>query len=146
MTAAEEHSNRVFLEENGSLSLSAAVESSLADLPHLPRDRAAIAALRLYATLLDDAVDRLGEAVDDEQARDFGRMATFITKVGPRFERMIDLLAMAPGSRPVAPKDPHVGGDPASAALERLRAGGAAVGFDPAAAVDPAVTEADTVD
>jgi hypothetical protein len=126
-------------------SIRAAVERSLPDLPRKPRDEAAVAALKLYATLLDDSVDRLQDAVEEEQNRDFGRMVMAITKIGPRFERMIDMLGMAPGSRPAAPQGGSTGGDPASAALDQLRAGVRAVAarLDPAAAVDPAVTEAD---
>ncbi|MEV0899256.1 hypothetical protein [Actinoplanes sp. NPDC049802] len=130
-------------------SIRAAVEASLPDLPRLPRDGAAVAALRLYATLLDDTVDRVQDAAEEDQARDFGRMVTAITKIGPRFERMIDMLGMSPGSRPSAPQQGGpAGGDPASAALDQLRAGVAAVAarFDPAATVDPAVTAADAGD
>lgn len=123
-------------------SILTAVERSLEDLPRLDRDDAAVEALRLYATLLDDAVDRMSDAAEDDEARDFNRMVTAISKIGPRLERMIDLLGMAPGSRPTAPKDPHAGGDPQDDFLEQLRAT-LATGFDPAATVDPTVTAAD---
>lgn len=132
-------------EEIAPPSLLAAVDHSLADLPRKRRDHAAVQLLRLYATLLDDAVDRLQDAAEQEEARDFGRMTVAITKIGPRFERMIDMLGMAPGSRPTAPPAPGeepTGGDPRSDALEQLRTD--SVGLDPTAFVDPAVTEADT--
>lgn len=131
--------------EIGPPSLLAAVDASLDDLPRKPRDGAAVQLLRLYATLLDDAVDRLQDAAEENEARDFGRMTTVITKIGPRFERMIDMLGMAPGSRPTAPPGPGeepAGGDPRSRALDDLRTG--AVGLDTTAFVDPAVTDADT--
>lgn len=132
-------------EELGPPSLLAAVDQSLSDLPRKPRDHAAVQLLRLYATLLDDAVDRLQDAAEQDEARDFGRMTTAIVKIGPRFERMIDMLGMAPGARPTAPPSPSeepAGGDPRSVALDKLRT--ADPGFDPTAFVDPAVTDADT--
>lgn len=130
-------------------SMRAAVEASLPDLPRKPRDEAAVAALKLYAVLLDDIVDRLKDAAEEDEARDFGRMVTAVTKIGPRFERMLDMLGMTPGSRPTAPQGGQpAGGDPTATALEQLRADvrSAAARFDPAAAVDPAVTAADAGD
>lgn len=119
-----------------------AVERSLEDLPRKPRDAAAVAALQLYATLLDDAVDRMKDAAEDDETRDFGRMVNVISKVGPRFERMIDLLGMAPGSRPQAPPaGAQTGGDPRSAALDALRDTPSRV--DTTAFVDPAVEDPD---
>lgn len=145
MSGAEEYAEIPSTDVNDtSTSLTASVESALRDLPRLPRDRAAVQALRLYATLLDDAVDRLSDAAEDDETRDFARMVNVVAKIGPRFERMIDMLGMAPGSRPVLPKDPHAGGDPRNDILERLR--DIADGFDPAAAVDASVTEADAGD
>ncbi len=124
-------------------SMIAAVEASLPDLPRLPRDRAAVAALRLYATLLDDAVDRISEAAEDDEARDFGRMVTAVSKIGPRLERMFDMLGMAPGARPQLPETGPPGGDPQQEAFDHLRAGTTPAGFDHGALVDPSVTEAD---
>lgn len=147
MTAISEHSEIGDEDETDTgahkPALRTAVERSLRDLPRLDRDRAAVDALRLYATLLDDAVDRMSDAAEEDEARDFGRMVNVVAKIGPRFERMIDMLGMAPGSRPVAPKDPHAGGDPQDDFLEQLR-DDVTAGFDPAASVDPAVTAADT--
>jgi hypothetical protein len=131
-------------DDQPSTSIVAAVDRSLTDLPRKPRDEAAVAALRLYATLLDDTVDRLSDAAEEDEARNFGRMVTAVTKIGPRFERMIDMLGMAPGSRPTAPQGgENSGGDPASAALAELRAGVRAVAarLHPPAALDPAVAD-----
>jgi hypothetical protein len=124
-------------------SISDAVEASLPDLPRKPRDEAAVATLRLYATLLDDAVDRMSDAAEEEQARDFSRMVTVISKLGPRLEKMFDLLGMAPGARPTPPPGVQegAGGDPRSEALQVLR--DAAARLDPTSFVDPSVTEAD---
>lgn len=138
MTGAEN------IESDGvATSLSRAVERSLEDLPRLDRDRAAVEALRLYATMLDDAVDRMKDAAEDDEARDFGRMVTAVSKIGPRFERMIDMLGMAPGSRPIAPKDPHAGGDPQDNFLEQLRGESATERFGAASYRDAPATAPD---
>lgn len=131
--------------EPADTSLSAALQTALADTPHLPRDRAMIALAVRYAALLDDATDRLQEAADtmadtdgQDGARDFGRMITVVTRLGPRLEAVLDKLGMSPGSRR-ADGSTHVPDDPAAAALGDLRAAFAAR-VDLAAAVDPAVT------
>ncbi|HWS33885.1 MAG TPA: hypothetical protein VN408_14230, partial [Actinoplanes sp.] len=80
------------------------------------------------------------------EARDFGRMVTAVSKIGPRLERMFDLLGMAPGARPTLPKDGPADADPQERALDQLRAIGPAPGFDQAAFVDPSVTAADAGD
>lgn len=141
----------------GHTSLRAALVASLESTPRLPRDAGAVKLLLHYADLLDDATDRLSDAAEEEETRDFGRMVTVIAKLGPRLEAMLDRLGMAPGAR--RPADNGGGGgdgngrpDPAAAALAALRdnagpgADGAAAGVDYAAVVDPAVTEADTAD
>lgn len=134
-------------------SLLAALDASLESTPRLPRDAAAVALARQYAAMLDDATDRLTDAAEGEteDGKDFGRMVAVITRIGPRYEAMLDRLGMAPGSRPATLNGQGVGGgDPESAALERARAdadaGAPASGIDYAAAVDPAVTETDPED
>lgn len=121
-----------------------AVDRSLGDLPHKPRDLAALELLRTYADLLDDAIDRLGESDEEENPRDFGRMVMAVSKIGPRLEAMLDRLGMAPGARPSTPEgDAH--GDPdAAGALDQLEqdAAARADGLSAAPLVDPAVTAA----
>lgn len=123
-------------------SLLAAVERSLPDTPVKPRDAAAVALLKHYATLLDDAGDRLSDAAEEDQAADFNRMAMTISRLGPRMEAMLDRLGMAPGARPaLRGGEPH-GVDAAAAALAKLRDDAAAAGVDDSPAVDPAVEAA----
>lgn len=130
----------------------AALLDALETTPRLPRDVAAVALALEYATILDDATDRLRDAGEGEaeDGKDFGRMIAVIARVGPRYEAMLDRLGLSPGARPATRDGEGIGGDPASAALERARAdaaaGAPASGIDYAAAVDPAVTEADAAD
>lgn len=129
-------------------SLRAALVASLESTPHLPRDRAMIALALRYADMIDDAQDRAGEADDDDQARNVARMIGLVAKIGPRLEAVLDKMGMSPGARPATTGGaPLNGTDPGSAALAGLQAGrpgSPAPGIDYAAAVDPAVTEADT--
>lgn len=132
----------------------AALVDALSDTPHLIRDRATIALALQYAGLLDDAVDRLGEADEDEQHRNFARMAALIDKIGGRYLATLERMGMAPGARAATragdPQGVSGGSDPATAALAALQraadAARAAAGVDPAASVDPAVTDADAAD
>jgi hypothetical protein len=107
-----------------------------------------IALARHYADLIDDATDRLFEAEEEDQARDFARMVAIVAKIGPRLEATLDRLGMSPGARPAVRNGGDAGGDPASAALERVRSDTAAAsdGVDYAAAVDPSVAAADVAD
>jgi hypothetical protein len=94
--------------------------------------------------MLDDAEDRLQDAAeqDEEESRAFARVVNVITKIGPRYESVLDKLGMSPGARPATRGgEPH-GVDPAAAALDELRDGDAPVGDDPAAYLDPATAEA----
>jgi hypothetical protein len=130
-------------------SLEASLTASLASTPHLPRDRAMIELAKTYARMLDDAADRLSDAGDGEaeDGRDFARMAALIAKIGPRYEATLDRMGMSPGARPAVRGGEHDGRiDPAAAALAVLQSGGVAAGVDYAAAVDPAVAEADAGD
>jgi hypothetical protein len=130
-------------------SLEAALDESLRSTPHLPRDRAMIELARHYARMLDDAADRLTDAGDGEaeDGRDFARMAALIARIGPRYEATLDRLGMSPGARPAVRGGEHDGRvDPAAGALAILQSGGVAAGVDYAAAVDPAVAEADAGD
>lgn len=131
-------------------SLRSALIASLESTPHLPRDRALIALALRYADMIDDAQDRLGEAGDEDEARDLGRMIAIVAKIGPRLEAVLDKMGMSPGARPAtgggAPLNGTDPGSTALAALQSGRPGSPAPGIDYAAAVDPAVTEADTED
>ncbi|MDQ1700670.1 MAG: hypothetical protein QOG34_2533 [Frankiaceae bacterium] len=125
-------------------SIADAVRRSLEDTPHLPRDKAAIALLLHYADLLDDATDRLDDAAEEGEHRDFGRMVMAISKIGPRVEAMLDRLGMSPGARPAKRDgDPDAAGA-AGEALQELeqRAAARAAGQPVAPAVDPAVAKA----
>lgn len=125
-------------------SLLDALDEALRTTPALPRDRAVIALARRYAATLDDAYDRMSEASEeeDDQPRNFARMVAVISKIGPRYEAVLDKLGMSPGARPaVRGGDPHHV-DPAAAALADLQSGEPAHGVDPAAGLHPAVAEA----
>lgn len=137
---AEEEDGPVFTSHR------AAFDHAIDTAPHLPRDLAAVHLARTYASMLDDALDRLAERQeeeeDDDGSRAFARVVAIIAKIGPRYEAVLDKLGMSPGARPaVRGGEPH-GVDPAAAALDQLRNGAAPAGFDPAAHLDPAVAEA----
>lgn len=126
------------------------LEESLETTPRMPRDALAVALLKRYARALDDCFDSLN---DDDPAEDpaaHARVVLEISRLGARLEAMLDRLGMAPSARPIVPGKDGPGGDPASAALDRARAdaaaGAPASGIDYAAAVDPAVAEADGED
>lgn len=127
------------------------LRQSLETTPVLPRDRATIALAKRYADALDDCFDDLlnGEAAED--GAEHARKILEIARVGARLEAMLDRLGMSPSARPaVTGSGGETVVDPATAELERLRADAAAgaptTGLDYAAAVDPAVTAADTED
>lgn len=125
-----------------------AFDEAMRTAPHLPRDVAAVHLARTYAGMLDDATDRLTEHGEEESddSRDFARVVTIISKIGPRYEAVLDKLGMSPGARPaVRGGEPH-GVDPSAAALDALRNGTPAAGGDPSAYVDPAVAAALTDD
>lgn len=124
-------------------SLSNALDQALRTTPVLPRDMAMVALARQYAAMLDDAVDRIGEAEEDDAGRDLARAVAIVAKIGPRFEATLDRLGMSPGARPAARGgEPHDGVTAAASALAGLQSGPAA-GVDYASCVDPAVTAAD---
>jgi hypothetical protein len=125
-----------------------ALDNALESAPRLPRDGAITALAQLYADLVDDAVDRLGEADDEGQAANFARMAATIAKIGPRLEATLAQMGMTPGARPARPEG-GAGGDPVGTALDAARLEqhtGAPAGIDYAASVDPSVTDADPGD
>lgn len=128
-------------------SMRAALQDALEHTPHLRRDRATIALAFRYADLLDDATDRLGEADEDDQARNFARMVAVLDKIGGRFLVTLERMGMAPGARAATRDGSPEGGsddrDPAAAALGALQRAAATPGIDHTAHVDPAVTEAD---
>ena len=119
--------------------------------PTLPRDVVTKTLALRYAQTLDDCFDALidGDAAEDPAAH--ARVILEIARLGQRLEAQLDRLGMAPSARPAVTGN---GGesvvDPASGVLDRLRAdavaGAPTTGVDYAAAVDPAVTEADTED
>lgn len=117
----------------------------------MERDAAAAALAMRYAYALDDCFDALtGEDCGEDPAA-HARVVLEISRLGARLESMLDRLGMAPSARPAVRGDGgEAGGDPASATFDALRAGAAAgspaAGFDYAASVDPAVTEADALE
>lgn len=123
----------------------AALLAALASTPRLPRDDAMVTLALSLATMIDDAIDRLGEADEEDEARDFHRMITMVDRLSARYVLTLDRLGMSPGSRPTLQ-----GGegdnrpDPATSALERLQSesAGATPRQHPGAALDPAVAEA----
>ncbi len=128
-------------------SLSTSLRKGLDSTPRLPRDRAAIRLAMHYASLLDDAFDRLREVGEDgDSLANFNRMAALIAKIGPRYEATLDKLGMTPGARPAVRGGDPAGVSPAASWLAFLQSGGTPPGFDPGASVDPSVAEADAVD
>jgi hypothetical protein len=141
------------------MSVEDALAEALETTPRLPRDAAAVQLALRYAEALDDCFEALSGRGTDPGAEDaaedpatHARVILEIARLGQRLEAMLDRLGMAPGSRPAITGSGGEGGgtDPASAALEQQRrdaaAGAPSSGLDYAAAVDPAVTEADAVD
>ena len=128
------------------------LDGALETTPRMPRDAVAVALAKRYAEALDDCFDQLVNDVECvEDAAAHARKVLEIARLGQRLEGMLDRLGMAPGARPAALNSQGVAGDdPESASLARARAdvdaGAPASGIDYAAAVDPAVTEADTED
>ena len=132
-------------------SLRVALQDALEATPHLVRDRATIALAFRYADIIDDAQDRLAEADEDDQARNFARMVAVVDKIGGRLQATLDRMGMAPGARAATrdgdPQGGTGGADAGADHLARLRAAaGSPPGVDPAALVDPAVTEVDAAD
>lgn len=134
------------------MTILSALEEALESTPVLPRDQLATALLRRYAAALDDSLDALDDVDAAEDAATHARIVLEIARLGARLEAMLDRLGMAPSARPVVPSDGggRDGQTPEAASLEQLRrdaaAGTPASGIDYAAAVDPAVTEADAAD
>lgn len=126
------------------------LEDSLRTTPTLPRDALAVAMLKRYARAIDDCFDDLNsvDAVEDRAVH--ARVVLEIARLGQRVEAMLDRLGMAPSARPAMPKTGEPGVDPQARALDQLRSdaatGAPASGIDYTAAVDPAVTDADTED
>jgi hypothetical protein len=138
---------------------------ALKTTPVLPRDLVTVALARRYAATIDDLFDELvgasrpcprcrvvydeGDAIED--GAEHARKILEIARIGQRLEGLLDRLGMAPSARPAVPQSGgEAGGDPTSGELDRLRsdaaAGAPTTGIDYAAAVDPAVTDADTED
>jgi hypothetical protein len=133
------------------VSVEGALEEALETTPLLPRDLAARQLALRYAETLDDLFDSLvnGDAAEDGAAH--ARVILEIARVGARYEAMLDRLGMSPGARPVIPNGGAPGGtSPDAGRLDQLRrdaaAGAPTSGVDYAAAVDPAVAEADAAD
>lgn len=127
------------------------LERSLESVPRLPRDAASISLALRYAGALDDCFDVLTGADASEDPAHHARVVLEISRLGGRLEAMLDRLGMAPSARPLTREEGGPGAtDPASRALDALRADSASgypgAGVDYTAAVDPAVTEADTWD
>jgi hypothetical protein len=127
------------------------LDEALQTTPRMPRDAVAVALAKRYADALDDCFDALIHDDALEDPAEHARKILEISRLGSRLEAMLDRLGMAPSARPVLPTGGgESGGDPASGELDRLRsdaaAGAPTTGVDYAAAVDPAVTEADAED
>jgi hypothetical protein len=127
------------------------LEDALETTPVMPRDALAVAMLKRYVRAIDDCFDALNDDIAAEDGAEHARKVLEIARLGQRVEAMLDRLGMAPSARPVIPTSGVNGGvDPASASLDGLRrdaaAGAPTAGIDYAAAVDPAVTDADTED
>lgn len=133
-------------------SLSTALRKALDSTPRLPRDRAGVRLAMNYAATLDDLFDRMDEIREhdfatDEQVANINRLTGQIAKIGPRYEATLERLGMFPGARPATRTGEPAGGQsPEAALLAYLQRGLTPPGFDPAAAVDPAVTDADAAD
>ena len=117
--------------------------------PTLPRDVVTKTLAMRYAETLDDCFDALISDDAMEDPAEHARKILEIARLGARLEAQLDRLGMAPSARPAVTGSSggESGQDAASAALAGLRADTAAgaptTGLDYAAAVDPAVAEAD---
>ena len=123
----------------------AALTAALGTTPRLPRDDAIVTLALALADQLDEAIDQLGEADEEDAARNFHRMITVVDKITLRYLQTLDKLGMSPGSRPARQAgEGDRRADPADTALGRLQsaAAGAAPGQHPGSALDPAVAAA----
>jgi hypothetical protein len=114
----------------------------------MDRDAAAVDLALRHAKHLDVLSDALTELDPIENPSDYRRVVASYRDFARMLQETLDRLGMNPAARPVRPAGTEAGGDPASAALDGLRADAAAgtAGVDYAAVVDPAVTEADAAD
>lgn len=118
------------------------LKASLKDTPVLPRDAATVQLALQYAALIDVLFIRLEEPEAVENPAQHRRVIMEIDTIGRRLDACLDRLGMSPGARPAA-RNAETGGDPASEALDGLRADAdAPAGIDYSPAVDPAVTAA----
>lgn len=135
---------------SGDLSISVQLDDALATTPRLPRDAVTVALAYRYANVLDDCFEALvgDDAIEDPA--EHARKVLEIARLGQRLEATLDRLGMSPSARPAVTGSGGEVVDPATGELDRLRADAAAgapsSGLDYAAAVDPAVTEADAAD
>jgi hypothetical protein len=134
------------------VSIEGALEQALETTPLLPRDITARQLALRYAEALDEAFDALVAVECAEDGAAHARKVLEIARLGQRLEVMLDRLGMTPAARPVVPNEggSRGGSSPESDSLDQLRrdaaAGAPNSGIDYAAAVDPAVTEADAED
>lgn len=133
------------------MTVAADLAESLRTTPVLPRDAVTVALAHRYAGALDDLFDRLEDMEAQEDGAHHARTVLEITRIGARLEATLDRLGMSPGARPATRgAEGQTGDDPARDSLDTLRrdadAGAPASGVDYAAAVDPAVTAADTAE
>ena len=121
------------------------LRASLRSTPRLERDAATVELALAYARQFDVLGAALAEIDPVESSVAHRRAVASYKDIGRMLEATLDRLGMSPGARPAVRDGGQVGGDPDSAALDRLRADAAAgtAGVDYAAAVDPAVTAAD---
>jgi hypothetical protein len=114
----------------------------------MERDAAMVELALQYARHMDAVSSAMEDLDPIDNPVDYRRAVASYKDLGRMLQEALDRLGMNPAARPVRPAGSEVGGDPASAALDGLRSDAAAgvVGVDYAAAVDPAVTEADAGD
>ena len=132
------------------MTISSKLRLALQSTPRLERDAATVELALTYGRLLDKLIKRLSEDEATDSPTHHARVIREIDVIGRRLDATLDRLGMSPGARPaVRGGGEGTGGDPASAALDGLRAdaaGAGAAGVDYTEAVDPAVTAADAGD
>ncbi len=107
----------------------------------MDRDAATVELALVHARQLDVIAAALTELDPVENSVGYRRAVASYKDIARMLEATLDRLGMSPAARPARRGEEEAGGDPDSAALDRLRADAAAgtAGVDYTAAVDPAV-------